>query len=160
MSSCVSDWISQIWQLVERDCINSFELLTIFSELLMTLASDWVKFLFFRLSGFCSDFPVLVSNELVWIITKFRLVITSGYFKMWRHTSLILITVSCRCFHFRFSLSFCLLDFIRSNTFGIVQNNCTSDQATITRCRNYAVVVFVNLPNILATIFAWTSWSN
>ena len=73
-----------------------------FSGLLVTLASDWVKLLFVLLSGFRSDSPVLVSNEVVWMITKFRLVITSGYFKIWCHTSLILITVPCRCFQFRF----------------------------------------------------------
>ena len=43
-------------------------------------------------------------------------------------------------------LLFCLLDFIRSNTFGIVQKNCTSDQATISRCRHCAVVFFFILP--------------
>ena len=54
------------------------------------------------LSGFCGDFPVLVSKNVFWIITKFRLVITSEYFKMWCQTSFTLITVPCGFFQFRF----------------------------------------------------------
>ena len=33
---------------------------------------------------------------------KIRLVITSGYFKMWCQTSLTLITIPCGCFQFHF----------------------------------------------------------
>ena len=68
----------------------------------MTLTSDWLTFLFVGLSGFCSGFPVLDSNNVVWIITKFRLVITSGYFRMWCQTSSTLITAPWGCFKFCF----------------------------------------------------------
>ena len=57
-----------------------------------------------------------------------------------------------------FLLSFCLLGFIGSNIFGIVQNICTSDQYNIRRCRHCTLVIFANLPNIFATIFAQASW--
>ena len=90
------------WQLVKIYCINSSRLLNIVLGLLVALASDWLKLLFVGLSGFHSDFPVLVSNKVVWIITKFVSVITYGYFKMWCQTSLILITFPCGCFQFCF----------------------------------------------------------
>ena len=44
-----------------------------------------------------------------------------------------------------FLLSFCLLGFIRSNTFGIVKKYCTPDQATMIICVHYAVVIFFSI---------------
>ena len=154
MSLCVADWLSEKLRLLERDCHDSFGLLTIFLGLLMTLSSDWVKFLFVGLSGFCIDFPVLVSREVVWIIKKIRLVITSGYFKIWCQTSWTLISVPCGCFQFRF--------FSRSSCCTFLEVTCLvlwSYQATLSRCRHCEVVFFVNIPNIFATIFAQPSWS-
>ena len=46
-----------------------------------------------------------------------------------------------RMFPVSFLISFCLLDFIKNNTFGIVQKDCTSDQATISRSIHCVVVV-------------------
>ena len=54
-------------------------------------------------------------------------------------------------------LLFCLLDFTISNKFGMVQKRYTSDQANISRYIHCAVVFFVNLLNIFATIFAGPS---
>ena len=67
--------------------------------------------------------------------------------------------VPLRMFPVSFLLSFYLLEFIISNRFGILQNIFTPDQATIRRFRHCEVVVFVNLINTFATIFARLSWS-
>ena len=101
MSLCLSYLPSMKWKSVDRKCINSFGHLTTFLGLLVTLASDWVNILFFELSRFHGDFPVLYSKDVIWIIKKLRLVITSGYFKMSCQTLLTLITVPWGCFHLR-----------------------------------------------------------
>ena len=52
-----------------------------------------------------------------------------------------------------FLLLLCLLEFIRSNTFDILQKLCTSDQATISRCRHCAFVDFSILPTSTEALY-------
>ena len=59
-------------------CLDSFGLLTIFLGLLVTLVSDGDKLLFVVLSVFRSEYTVIVSNEVFWIIKIYILVITYG----------------------------------------------------------------------------------
>ena len=58
--------------------LDSFGLLTIFLGLLVTLVSDGDKLLFVVLSVFRSEYTVIVSNEVFWIIKIYILVITYG----------------------------------------------------------------------------------
>ena len=113
-----------------------------------------MKLLLFGLQELFCDLPVLVSNYIVWNIKMFGLVITS-----WIIQNVMPEFIDTDNFPFRmypvvFLLSFCLLEFIRSNTFAIVQKKCTTDKAIISRCRHCALVIFINLSNIFATIFA------
>ena len=68
MSLWVEDWLPVECIFVDSDRLNSFGHLTTVSGLLVTLTSDWMKLLFVGLSGFCSNFPVLDPNDVVWII--------------------------------------------------------------------------------------------
>ena len=80
-----------------------------------------MKNLFVGLSGFCSDFSVLVSNEVVWIIKKIQ--ISDNFWILQNVVPNFIDTDNCslRMFPVLLFLLFCLLELIRSNTFGIVQ---------------------------------------
>ena len=146
MKICIR-WLSQFIQ------ASNYILL-----LLVTLTSDWayfyfwvVRFLWWLSSSWfqrcCLDHHKIQISDKFWILQN--------------DVPEFVDTDICplRMFPVAFLLSFWLLNFIRSNTFVIVQKNCTEDQATIRRCRQCSAVVFFNLTNIFATIFAWPTWS-
>ena len=158
MSSCISDLLSEKWRLVERDCLNSFGLLTIFSELLVTLASDWVKLLFAELSEFHSDFPVLVSREVVLGHNKIQI-----SDNLWILQNVVLDFIDTdnsplRMFPVSFFLSLWLLDFIRSNTFDTVQQLACWIKIPSAYIDTVKQLFFVNLRNIFATTFSQPYW--
>ena len=79
--------------------------------------------LFVELSGFCSDFPVLDSNYIVFDHHKIQIIDNFWILQNVVPDFVDTDNYSFRIFPVAFILSLLLLEFIISNTFGIVQKN-------------------------------------